>query len=193
MRKVKDLKKKLTQSKNKQEPDIIRLMFVNLELSNSKDGRQFIEKSYNYSNPYQIPEGMTLDEACKVVSFVASHFEDKFNIKVDSFVSPRCVGDYLEKLQFTKLTEPKEFYSNSELSIYMDEKINFNAHQKGIIDLITFKGDESVFNRTDLKNHYFDWYTKDVTLEELTAVYQRINAQKPNIEIIDNDTTIPTL
>ena len=48
---------------------------------------------------------------------------------------------------------------------------------EGVVDLSTVGGNFKVFQNSELHDRYFDWYTEDVSLEEVKQIYQKINRE----------------
>ncbi|MBO5884183.1 MAG: hypothetical protein J6Q51_00125, partial [Clostridia bacterium] len=44
-------------------------------------------------------------------------------------------------------------------------------------DLFTVGGDFKVFKRTELHDRYFDWFTENVTEQEIIDIYKKINKE----------------
>lgn len=103
--------------------------------------------------PFMLPDGMSRTDAFKVISYLTSYIERVLKLEEGSKKSVSCVNNALdlERLGFKKVDGIKE-----------DE----------IIDLFTVTGRILLFKTKDPRySKYFDWYTENVTLNEVQTIY----------------------
>ena len=59
----------------------IRLVYFSVERFKDHSGDARIGQSFGLSNPYTIPEGMSLEQACKVISYLSEKIEGEKHLK----------------------------------------------------------------------------------------------------------------
>ena len=50
------------------------------------------------------------------------------------------------------------------------------------MDLYTVGGDFRQFKKSNLYSKYFNWFTENVSIEEVQAIYDRLGLQLPNAQ-----------
>ena len=159
----------------------IRLYYIALEKFNRYGGGKRIGKTIGYSCPFKAPKGMTLEDACKVVSFLSELVEKDGKIEPASETSVQIVGAYLKALGFDKVDDKDVDYSHRH-AVSFDKKdalnlieSNITPEQKlGVTDLFTVGGDIDLFLKTDLNDYYFDWFTPNITEAQVREIYANI-------------------
>lgn len=159
----------------------IRLYYIAMERFSRYGGGKRIGKTIGYSCTYKAPKGMDLKDACKVVSYLSELVEQDGSIEPASELSVQIVGAYLRALGFDKFDEKDVDYSHRHaVSFDTKEALNLaeskiTPEQKlGVTDLFTVGGDIKLFEKSDLMDYYFEWFTPGVTEEEVRQIYASI-------------------
>lgn len=116
--------------------------------------------------PFLLPQGMSREDAFKVLSYLTDYIEKRNHLTPCSYDSVAFLDKMLEldKLGFVKL--------NTSLDKYSDE----------VIDLFTVTGRLLLFKQSEYYQKYFEWYTENVTFEEARDIYARCGRELNNIE-----------
>lgn len=156
----------------------IRLCYVYLVKYTSKG---MIGKICRISSPFRLPRKMSIQDACKVVSYLSDKVERKHNLEVGSEKSVTMLINILNKYGFEKVENKEEefCYSVSQYGTKQDIITDFPVGEKieGVVDLFTVNGDCNLFKKTNLYKRYFDWYCKGVTKQEVTDIYKNLGKE----------------
>ena len=108
--------------------------------------------------PFMFPNGMTREEGFKVLSYFTDVIEKKENIDVGSFKSVKTLDENiaLGRIGFTKVKENDE---------------------NKILNLFTVSGRVLLFKKSELYQKYFEWYSENVTLNEVKEIYTKYNME----------------
>ena len=108
--------------------------------------------------PFMFPNGMTREEGFKVLSYFTDVIEKKEDIDVGSFKSVKTLDANiaLGRIGFTKVKENDE---------------------NKILNLFTVSGRVLLFKKSDLYQKYFEWYSENVTLNEVKEIYTKYNME----------------
>jgi len=82
---------------NEMDAEAIRLIYVKIDQQRLKNGKYLTETSYNISNPYKLPEDMTLKDACYIASYVSNQLENDGLIEHKTEECVTKVASQLEK------------------------------------------------------------------------------------------------
>lgn len=140
--------------------DIYRLHFVGYYNSNLQSFDSPSKHMVDWScKPFKLPLNMPREDAFKVISFLSDYVEAQANIRPASLESVRTVDKALslERLGFTKFPH--------------DIKDNY------VIDLFTVGGRIRRFLSSEYYSKYFEWYTPNITLEEIQKIYHKIGLE----------------
>ena len=135
-------------------------------------------KTYEMYNPYKLPEGMSMEDACKVVSYLSKKVEYRKNIEPASRTSVQLVNNLLKDYGFNNIDSIKGTHLHS-VEIYNPfrnidtESINCQELE-GVTDLFTIGGEPSLFRKSKLNDRYFDWFTPNVSHQEIYDIYKKI-------------------
>lgn len=186
-----DLNNKVEDTIKKSPDNIIRLTYISMKTFESYYNKHLmLGTTCSYTNPYQLPEGMTLEEACKVVSYLAQNVEDKEKTPICNSHNSSRVGELLEQYHFIKLHFPKWGCHHSTKNFNSeDKKINIDhlPSSESATDLYTFIGNFKLFKNSNIKDKYFEWFTEGVTEEEIKEIYGKLNISLDNINDMDNE------
>lgn len=148
--------------------NIYRLYYVNYHRIGSTYGQSGIGMIDWAFDPFTLPEGMTREEAFKVLSYLTDFIEKKDGIESYSFFSVKMLNAVLdlERFGFKKLKEEDE---------------------SKILDLFTISGRVALFKKSSMYQRYFEWYSKGVSREEVEAIYAKHNMPFEDIVWLDNE------
>ena len=161
---------------------IIRLYYVAFEKFESQyyHPRKKIGQTHGISSRFRLPDGMSLTDACKVISFLSDKIEQKHKLEPACERSVALVSHILSKYGFEKIESPEKGHYHI-LSDYDFLKIDTDFHAcnkiEGVIDLFSIGGSFNLFKRSDLSSRYFNWYTQGVTMQEVENIYKNIGLE----------------
>lgn len=161
----------------------IRLYYIAVErYKEYGSNRQMLGKTYGISSPFYLPTGMSIEDACKVVSYLSEKIEREHNLEPASNGSVAAVSRILDKYGFEKKEGCPHGYSHTTsrdtldiLRLRREWALPGNESIAGVTDLFTVGGDFDLFKRSDLYENYFDWFTEGVTEEEIYEIYRKIH------------------
>lgn len=106
--------------------------------------------------PFMFPNGMTREEGFKVLSYFTDVIEKREDIDVGSFKSVKTLDENIDlgRIGFTRVKE--------------------NDEDK-ILNLFTVSGRVLLFKKSDLYQKYFEWYSENVTKDEVKEIYAKYN------------------
>lgn len=173
--------KKITKEKNipNNQNDAIRLCYVAFERFQDMTK---LGKTYEFYKPYKLPEGMSIEDACKVVSYLSTKVEYTKNIEEASRPSVCAVNELLMDYGFNLTGSTPGYFVHSVESYNPLRSIanpGYNCKElEGVTDLFTVGGEPKLFKKSSLNDRYFDWFTPNVTFKEIQEIYKRINKEK---------------
>ena len=153
----------------------IRMSYVGLEVFYRYGTNELkIGETYGIGKPFKIPEDMTIEDACKVISYLSEKVEEDYDLEPASESSVKKVIELLPVYGFEKIDEYQAGHKHI-VSKYTPTKIK-TAIQKceGVVDLFTVGGQFDTFKNSDLYDRYFDWFTEGVSKQEVLALYRKI-------------------
>lgn len=187
---VAEAQKKNEIKTEKQKPNRIRLVYVAIGKYLSYDTSEIrTGETYNITSEFILPSGMSMKDACKVVSYLSEKVEREDNLDEASPSSVAKVSNILEQYGFKKVENcphgrfhrTKDVHGNflSSFSTFedVDEQIKVDdvlAEKPGVVDLFTVGGDFRLFTRTPMDKRYFEWFTPRVKREEIEKIYANI-------------------
>ncbi len=112
--------------------------------------------------PFMFPNGMTREEGFKVLSYFTDVIEKREDIDVGSFKSVKTLDENIDlgRIGFTRVKETDE---------------------DKILNLFTVSGRVLLFKKSDLYQKYFEWYSENVTLNEVKEIYAKYNMEFKDI------------
>ena len=155
----------------------IRLVFVDIDYYTSKQLKaSYLDQNYFISNPYSLPDGMSLEDACKVVSFISETTEREDELQPASQASVSLTSAQLENYGFKKQPTKQEGYRHSRrICDGLPKSIRSCCKPvPNVVDLYTVAKMQN-FKKTNLSDRYFEWFTPNVSNEEIVQIYDRIN------------------
>ena len=158
----------------------IRLYYVALEKFSRYGSDEIkIGQTYGISSPFRLPNEMSIEDACRVVSYLSEKVESENNLEPASEKSVAMVSKLLTTYGFEKVESKEKGYYHAVSDYKPFEKIRTNflpacEEIKGVVDLFTVGGDFKVFKKSDLYDRYFDWFTEGITKQEVEDIYKKI-------------------
>lgn len=125
--------------------------------------------------PFAIPDGMSKEDAFKVLSYLTDFIEQKMGAQECSFQSVKLLDEVisLERFGFRRI----------------DEKLEHPT----AYSLYTVAGRQLLFKRSRYYDTYFEWYHEGVTREEVNAIYQSIGMDFEDPVIIGDEKMVKRL
>ena len=161
----------------------IRLMYVRLEKFNRTGDGNKVGASFGVSSPFIIPKGMKIEDACKIISYLSLKVERENNIEPASEDSVALVSKLLEDYYFDKCegkSKPGHYHSVSEYHPLSKVRTIFDEQIEGVTDLMTIDGDDKLFKKSVLSKRYFDWFSENVSEEEIKDIYYQAYLSLPD-------------
>lgn len=127
--------------------------------------------------PFMLPDGMSREDSFKVLSYLTDFIEKELNLDECSLKSVSVLDNVLniERLGFKRLDVPLD--------------INYTD----IIDLFTVTGRLQLFKKSPYYQKYFEWYTENITLNEITNIYSKCGIEFYDLENINDSFEGPQL
>lgn len=180
---------KLKDKANKSYPKAIRMIYVGLAQYRSYTGQESLGEHYNRCSPYTPPEKMSLNDICKVISYLSDYVEETFDIEPASMESVARTSTTLEQFGFTRIPTNNRGYIHITSDYYRGRKLIRNDKYSpipaidGVVDLFTVEGFDH-FKNSDLYDRYFNWYEEATSQEEIQSIYDKLglDIQIPKIE-----------
>lgn len=162
----------------------IRLYYVAFETFTryGSDDAIKIGKTYSISHPYRLPNEMTIEDACKVVSYLSDKVEKENELEPACRQSVSMVSEMLGKYGFDKVESKNQgnYHSVGNYIPFVKIRVDDFPECKqieGVTDLFTVGGDFKLFKKSNLHSNYFDWYTEGVTEQEINDIYKKIRKE----------------
>lgn len=158
---------------------MIRLFYVAMEkFRRYSTNEMCVGHTYGISSPFILPEGMTIEDANKVISYLSEKVEKENNIEPCTEKSVVMVSDILEQYGFQKVDniESGHFHSVDKYDPFRKIGSFLPVCQKvaGVVDLFTVSGDLKLFHHSSFDSRYFDWFTPRVSKQEVDEIYNNI-------------------
>ena len=140
-----------------------------------------VGQTYGFSSPFRLPYEMTIEDACRVVSFLSEKVENENNIEPASEQSVAMVSKGLASFGFDRVESRPHGHIHTVSEYDPMRRIQSEAlgcgEIDGVVDLFTIGGDFKVFKRSDLYDRYFDWFTEGVSQQEVFDIYKNIRRE----------------
>lgn len=166
----------------------IRLCYVAMEkFRDYGTNQKKIGQTTGLSSVFELPQAMSLKDACKVISYLSEKTERQCKLEPASENSVAKTSAILESYGFKKIDESNKghYHCVREYNPFSAIKSNLRENQQGAVDLLTVGGDFDVFKKSDLYATYFDWFTENVKKQEVEQIYEKIG-QKELFELAEN-------
>ena len=142
-----------------------RLHYINYHNINRDSNRRgMIDWPYK---PFELPEGMSREDGFKVLSYLTDFIEQRDDVYEASWKSVGTLDGVisLERFGFKRL--------------------DFTPGEEEIIDLFTIDGRIKRFKDSKYYSKYFNWYTSNITKEEVEVIYQKCGLTFSDIVWLD--------
>lgn len=139
---------------------------------------------YVTSSAFELPKNMTMEQACKVVSYLSEFVEKKNNLEPASNQSVREVSHVLEDYGFVRDENIAPVYVHFTADKnYIRKPAMQETGIQGVADLITYGGDSGCFKRSDIYPRYFNWFVPGVKKSEIDTIYKNLDVKPSNKNI----------
>ena len=164
------------------QPDLNAKIIRLVDILGSSDGYLLANRSgmltYASSSPFTIPEGLNLKQACLIISCLTDYCKNAGKVNSLGSTTP-AVSYMLEDWGFKKVenADDYKFYCHANLKDHIPFKAKNlttdyeNYSNEGIVDLITCDCGNLILKRCSIKDYYFNWYTPNVSEEDIQAIY----------------------
>ncbi len=162
----------------------IRLCYVDVDLLNMYGfEKPVLEINYAATCVYKLPDGMTIEDANRVVSYVTRLNNSKYSIVPSTESSMQFAGASLQEFGFKKESKHEADYNHAHVFCEYDSElpdftINTNNVVKtdieGVVDLMTIGGNQFLFMHSDLAPKAYPWFRMDSKFEDVKKIYDRI-------------------
>lgn len=127
-----------------------------------------IDKVNDYNNigsnkwafkSFTLPDGMNKNDAFKVLSYLYDYVKEESGLSHNSFKSIAKLDEILD------------------LEILGFRRLNNKVSEKDITNLYAVNGRLLLFKSTKYYDDYFNWYTKNISLEDVKNIYTNNNVK----------------
>ena len=158
----------------------IRLVYFSVEKYKDIDDYPKLSQGFGMSGAYILPENMSIENACKVVSYLSELVEQKNKLEPACPRSVSLVDNELERYGFIRIKDSWSgyihstcYYTSRAIELLPTLQRVYNQGN-GVVDLFSIGGDFKLFKRTNLYNRYFEWFTSGITKDEIKDIYSQI-------------------
>lgn len=190
--KIKDAKSKPRLSvrpngANKDNIKAIRIIDVSMEAYKAYGQDYYnLGKSYGVTSPYALPENMTLDEACYIVSALYNEIKRSYRHGAEIMLTKReteKVEQGLKNLGFEELQGYNKGYLHTVDRDYNDGDVirpSVSIPQDAdVADLFRIGGkSEYYFKRSSLYGRYFEWYDSKANTNGVNKIISALHKDK---------------
>jgi len=117
-------------------------------------GVGIVECSLSY-DPFLLPDRMDKKDAFKVLSYLTDFIEKRYDVSEGCLKSVRTLNEILKLRRFGF------------------EVLKFRPDEDEVIDLFAIEGRIKVFLNSKYYSKYFNWYTPNVSKEEVEEIYRK--------------------
>ena len=160
---------------------VIRLHYVSIEKFNRySDNATMYGKTEDLYGPVRLPNGMSKEDAYKVISYLSEKIEKENNLEPASEKSVKMVDEILGNYGFERvdgIRRSGHFHSVSDHVPMECDKVD------GVTDLFTVGGHLSLFHKTKTnKERYFDWFIADIKEQDVKEIYSKLGLNIDNLQ-----------
>ena len=118
--------------------------------------------------PFMLPYEMSREDGFKVLSYLTDFIEKQLNLSPCSYKSVSTLNSVLdlERLGF--------------------KRVNEDINDSEVIDLFTVSGRLLLFKNSRHYQKYFEWYTENITLDEIKAIYSKCGIEFYDLILSEN-------
>lgn len=121
---------------------------------------------------------MSIEDACKVISYLTEKIEDENDLTPACENSVALTSNILSDYGFEmiKTSNSGHFHTTSHIPLTIVDIAPFLACKRfnGVLDLFTIGGDPQIFKKTKLYDRYFNWFTEGVTKQDIENIYEKL-------------------
>lgn len=149
-------------------PIIFDIRHVDYTVIKSPAGKQNKSTTLNLPRLYisqtlVAPQGMNLEDVCKVISFLTEQTANTKNLSTQSLENIFAVEHILSDYGFASY-----FYSNKSTQAIQEHQIFY------------LEGNIMAFESSYMYKDYFEWYTPNISETEIQAIYSKIGKTLPS-------------
>lgn len=142
-----------------------RLHYINYHNINRDSNRRgMIDWPYK---PFELPNGMSREDGFKVLSYLTDFIEQRDDVYEASWKSVGTLDGVLN------------------LERFGFKRLDFTPSEEDVIDLFTIDGRIKRFKDSKYYSKYFNWYTSNITKEEVEVIYQKLGLVFSDIVWLD--------
>ena len=150
---------KLTYSGYPETTKLIRLVYI--DLKEAQLGRKSVVKVNEVPlTKFNIPEGVSLVDALKAVSFVYDQVSKKVDNKQNYLLTSQLTNHCLQQFSFTEIPETRR-------------------KKEKCLNLYFVGGNQKLFPATAQYDSYVDWYIPEVSRDTIKEIYKASNKTLP--------------
>lgn len=157
--------------------DKIRLIYIRMEKFN-KGGDPLesrIGQTLGVSSPFVLPKGVSLNNACKLVSYLSKKVEEENQLEPASEASVALVSNLLGEYGFSKVEGYNHGHIHVVSYLHIAKKIEVDHCEvvEGCADLFTVDGSFKLFKKSNLYKRYFNWFDEKTKKEEIDKIFSK--------------------
>lgn len=159
----------LTLTHYNEDKKAIRIICVDFK-KQYENQEEILQKYIRVSCPLLLPKGMSIDDACKIVSFWQDKVKSDKHLRSQNI--PVLINKVLSRFGF-KIIDGYLYGQSKDKDKFDQEQIiqtNINKIDD-VLDLICVGGDNELFKQSDLFERYFDWYTPNISFKDIQSIY----------------------
>lgn len=174
----------------KNQEQTLRLIYVSISKNNMATLPKF-DQLFGISDQFKLPDGMSMEDACKVVSYLSNEVQSKHNIILNSPKNLSCTCNQLLKYGFEKINGGWSGFINGtafdkETAVIIPKPMQIAyTEQSNCMDLFVVGGNPELFKETVFADKYFNWFSNNVTRQDIMAIYQKTSCE--NISFLSQD------
>lgn len=139
-------------------------------------------KTYFQTETFVAPDGMDFEDACKVISYLSDKLEHEQDLAAATPQSLKAIQKILPSYGFKRVYPWTQHFTNwvSDYNRWPNIDDFEREDQHNIVPLYAIGGDINFFKRSNLNREYFEWFTPNVSLEDVLNIYAEANIPLQN-------------
>lgn len=151
----------------------IRLVYVGLGAYNSYAGGRKIGATLWASPTFSLKEGMSMEDAYKVISYLSLKVEREYRLQPGCKDSVTKVCSILENYGFKKVSEEGKANYHATLTCPASRLMLPLVKVDDCVNLYTVDGHFDLFRRSNLYGDYFEWFKDNVKESEFNQIINK--------------------
>lgn len=151
----------------------IRLVYIALTPYNAYAGGRKIGETLWASPTFALKEGMSMEEAYKVISYLSLKVERDYRLNPGCKESVGRVCSILENYGFKKVNEDGKANYHATLTCPVSRLMLPLVKVEDCVNLYTVDGHFDLFRRSNLYYDYFEWFNEDVKESEFNQIINK--------------------